>query len=189
MTANGDAPAPGSEPGAAVRLVRFRPEHGPELTTWVQSIEEATRWASLDHLPTLEDLERWHAQPYATPFVLVEGEDAVGYGEVWDDGEEDRAVDEAELARLVVKPAERGRGLGRALTRALADEAWRLGVAEVWLRVVEDNMPARRAYEAAGFVRATPEEEAAFNAGQRRVYAWMRDGLDGGGVKAQPPVR
>jgi [ribosomal protein S18]-alanine N-acetyltransferase len=164
-----------AEADPAPALVPFRPEHGPALTSWVRSVDEASRWASLDHLPTLEDLERWHSQPYATPYVLVSGADVVGYGEVWDDGEEDRKEDEAELARLVIDPARRGRGFGRALTRALADEAWRRGVTEVWLRVVEDNVPARRAYEAAGFVRATPAEEEAFNAGQRRAYVWMRD--------------
>jgi ribosomal protein S18 acetylase RimI-like enzyme len=172
--AKDEAPASRSR----LTLVPFRPEHVPALTSWVRSVDEATRWASLDHLPTLEDLERWHSQPYATPYVLVCGDDVVGYGEVWDDGEEDREEDEAELARLVVAPAHRGRGLGRALTRALADEAWRRGVAEVWLRVVEDNLPARRAYEAAGFVRASPEEEEAFNAGQPRQYLWMRDARD-----------
>jgi ribosomal protein S18 acetylase RimI-like enzyme len=95
----------------------------------------------------------------------------VGYGEVWVDREED----EAELARLVIAPALRGQGLGRALTRALADEAHRRGFADVWLRVVPDNAPARRAYLMAGFERATAEEEAAFNTGQRRTYVWMRD--------------
>lgn len=164
-----------AERDPAPALVPFRPEHGPALMTWVRSVDEAARWASLDHLPTLQDLERWHGQPYATPYVLVSGGDAVGYGEVWDDSEEDRDEGEAELARLVIDPARRGRGLGRALTRALADEAWRRGFAEVWLRVVEDNLAARRAYEAAGFVRATPAEEDGFNAGQRRVYVWMRD--------------
>ena len=103
--------------------------------------------------------------------MLLDGAAVVGYGELWEDREED----EAELARLVIEPAHRGRGLGRALTRALADEGRRRGFAEVWLRVVEENLPARRAYEAAGFVRATPEQEAAFNTGQRRAYAWMRD--------------
>jgi ribosomal protein S18 acetylase RimI-like enzyme len=171
MTPRGGPPL--SEP--APTLAPFRAEHGPELTRWVRSVDEASRWASLDHLPTLDDLARWHAQPYATPYALLRGPSVVGYGEVWDDGEEDRGEDEAELARLVIHPEHRGRGLGRALTRLLADEAWRRGVAEVWLRVVADNTPARRAYEAAGFVRATPEEEAAFNAGQRRAYVWMRD--------------
>ena len=58
--------------------------------------------------------------------------------------------------------------MGARSTRALADEAHRRGFAEVWLRVVPENAAALRAYEAAGFPRATPEEEAAFNVGQRR---------------------
>lgn len=102
---------------------------------------------------------------------MLDGGRLVGYGELW----EDRDLDEAELARLVIAPAVRGVGHGRALTRALADEAHRRGFAEVWLRVVPENDAARRAYEAAGFARATAEEEAEFNAGQPRSYVWMRD--------------
>jgi ribosomal protein S18 acetylase RimI-like enzyme len=126
---------------------------------------------------TLDDLHRWHAGPDVVPFVFVEtdgtgGERLVGYGELW----EDRELDEAELARLVVDPVQRGRGHGRALTRALAVEARRRGFEEVWLRVVPENAAAIRAYAAAGFVRTTPEDEAEFNAGQPRVYVWMRAG-------------
>ncbi len=95
----------------------------------------------------------------------------VGYGELW----EDRELDEAELARLVIAPTLRGEGHGRALTRALADEAHRRGFAEVWLRVVPENAAARRAYVAAGFARATADQEDEFNAGQPRTYVWMRD--------------
>ena len=135
------------------------------------SADEAAAWADTDRLPTLEDLARWHAEPDVYPFVWHEGEAVVGYGEVWEDREED----EAELARLIVAPGLRGRGRGRGLTRALAGEAHRRGFQAVWLRVVPDNAAARRAYEAAGFVRATPEQEAAFNVGQPRAYVWMRD--------------
>jgi ribosomal protein S18 acetylase RimI-like enzyme len=98
------------------------------------------------------------------------GERVLGYGELW----EDRALDEAELARLVIAPDERGRGQGRAMTKALAGEAKRRGFAEVWLRVRPENTPARRAYEASGFRRATSDEEAEFNAGQPHDYVWMR---------------
>ena len=107
------------------------------------------------------------------PFAFAEGGRLIGYGELW----EDRDLDEAELARLVIGPAFRGKGHGRALTRALADEAHRRSFAEVWLRVVPENAAARRAYEAAGFARATAEQEADFNTGQPRIYVWMRDSL------------
>jgi ribosomal protein S18 acetylase RimI-like enzyme len=105
------------------------------------------------------------------PFAFVEGSELVGYGELW----EDRDLDEAELARLIVAPALRGRGHGRALTRALADEAHRRGFADVWLRVVPENDAARRGYEAAGFARAAADQEAELNVGQPRTYVWMRD--------------
>jgi ribosomal protein S18 acetylase RimI-like enzyme len=78
-----------------------------------------------------------------------------------------------------VSPAHRNLGHGRALTRALAQEAHRRGFDAVWLRVVPQNAAARRAYDAAGFERATPEQEASFNIGQRRAYVWMRDRLGG----------
>jgi ribosomal protein S18 acetylase RimI-like enzyme len=110
------------------------------------------------------------------PFVWFEGDAPIGYAEIWEDREED----EAELARIVIAPAARGRGEGRRLTRALADEARRRGFAEVWLRVVPDNVAAIRAYGAAGFTRATAEQELEFNVGQPKVYVWMRD-------SAEPP--
>ena len=122
-------------------------------------------------MPQLADLERWHEQPDVVPFSFLDGGRLVGYGELW----EDRELDEAELARLVVAPTFRGKGHGRALTRALADEGHRRGFTEVWLRVVPENAAARRAYEVAGFARATADQQAAFNIGQRRTYVWMRD--------------
>jgi len=76
--------------------------------------------AALDHLPTLADLARWHAEPDVVPFALeLDDGEVVGYGELWEDREED----EAELARLVVDPARRGRGHGRALG-SNARNAW-----------------------------------------------------------------
>jgi ribosomal-protein-alanine N-acetyltransferase len=138
---------------------------------WLRSVDDASAWAALDRLPELADLERWHAEPDVVPFSYLVVGRLVGYGELWEDREEG----EAELARLVVAPDERGHGHGRGLARALAEEAHRRGFEAVWLRVVPDNAAARRAYDAAGFTRATPEQEAAFNTGQPRRYVWMRD--------------
>jgi ribosomal protein S18 acetylase RimI-like enzyme len=94
----------------------------------------------------------------------------LAYGEIWEDPDED----EAELARLIVDPAQRGRGIGHALATALLAEARRLGGVDVCLRVVPDNEPALRAYAAAGFARATADEDEAFNPGQPAAYVWMR---------------
>ena len=64
--------------------------------------------------------------------------------------------------------------------RLLTAEARRRSFGEVWLRVVPENAAARRSYAAAGFVRASSDEEATFNAGQPRAYVWMRHHSNGG---------
>ena len=57
-----------------------------------------------------------------------------------------------ELARILVDPALRRRGIGRRLTALLGERARAAGFVDVWLRVVPDNEPALAAYRAAGFV-------------------------------------
>jgi ribosomal protein S18 acetylase RimI-like enzyme len=154
-----------------LRLEPFREAHASVVLGWVESSEEADRWASAGARvlePAL--LVEWHADPQVRPYVCLDGDEPVGYGEVW----EDREAGEAELARVLVDPARRGRGIGRELTLLLAGRAREAGFAELWLRVVPDNEPALAAYRAAGFERTSPEEEASFNVGQPRAYVWMR---------------
>jgi [ribosomal protein S18]-alanine N-acetyltransferase len=139
---------------------------------WIRSRDELEAWASRSDFPPRPDLLReWHRDPDVHPYLLFEGDLLGGYGEVW----EDRDEDEAELARIVVAPSERGRGLGRALVRLLAAEAAALGFSDVWMRVVPWNAAALASYAAAGFVRASAEEEERFNRGQPHVYVWLRN--------------
>jgi GNAT superfamily N-acetyltransferase len=56
---------------------------------------------------------------------------------------------------IAVLPAQRGRGIARALLRAIADEARSLGCCKLTLEVREDNPAARALYRAAGFAAAT----------------------------------
>ena len=60
-----------------------------------------------------------------------------------------RAGSEAEVHTLAVAPAHQGRGIGRALLRALLDHA--VG-ATVFLEVRTDNEPAIALYRSEGFV-------------------------------------
>jgi ribosomal protein S18 acetylase RimI-like enzyme len=139
----------------------------------VTSAEEARLWAGIAEWPVSSDtLANWHVAADVLPFLLALDDDAtpVAYGEVWLDAEED----EAELARLLVDPAVRGRGHGRRLVALLTVEARRLGFAEVWLRVRPENAPAIACYRGAGFIRASAADEAAFNIGQPCEYLWMR---------------
>lgn len=113
---------------------------------------------------------RWHADPDVHPFVLCADGELHGYGEVWTD----EAEGEAELARIVVAPDVRGRGLGRRLVRLPVARAEALGFDEIWLRVIPSNEAAIACYRGAGFVRAAPGVEASFNVGQPHEYVWMR---------------
>jgi ribosomal protein S18 acetylase RimI-like enzyme len=155
----------------ASSLRPFDPALGATVLGWVISDDEARRWASLDARPNSTDVfARWHAEPDVRPYLLELRGSPVGYGEIWEDADEN----EAELARLIVDSGRRGQGFGRRLVHELLAEARRLGWADVWLRVEPDNQPALRCYAGAGFARATPAEEAAFNVGQPAAFVWMR---------------
>jgi len=154
-----------------LELAPFLAEHGQLVLSWLGSPAEARRWASLDAVPDDTGVfKRWHAQPWVHPHVAVADGTVVGYGEVWTDEEED----EAELARLIVDPVLRGRGIGRRLTDLLSEQAAALGFDQIWLRVAPDNEAAIACYRSAGFVRATSGQEHEFNAGQPQAYVWMR---------------
>ncbi len=61
--------------------------------------------------------------------------------------------DEFELRMLAVSPLERGRGIGRALTRHALDEAVERGASRIVLSTLESMHAAHRLYEAMGFRR------------------------------------
>ncbi|MDX1499762.1 MAG: GNAT family N-acetyltransferase [Woeseiaceae bacterium] len=84
-------------------------------------------------------------------FSLVAADDeAAGFGQLYE------RFDRINLARLVVEPGRRGRGLGRRLVRCLLDEGRaRFPCAEYSLFVYRDNATALACYEALGF-RVSP---------------------------------
>ena len=121
-------------------------------------------------MPAAEVLEWWEPD-YVRPWLMLDAAgDPVAYGELWVDDQED----EVELARLIVAPELRGRGLGKRLTQALLSKAAETGMATTMLRTVPDNAVAIGCYLACGFAPLGPEESAAWNAGQRREWYWMR---------------
>ncbi|MEU0412658.1 GNAT family N-acetyltransferase [Streptomyces griseorubiginosus] len=56
-----------------------------------------------------------------------------------------------QIQGFVVSAEARGRGVGRALIRAVTEEARRRGARRLTLRVLGHNTPARRLYESEGF--------------------------------------
>jgi ribosomal-protein-alanine N-acetyltransferase len=61
------------------------------------------------------------------------------------------AADEAEILSVAIDPAWRGRGLSRPLLDLHLRRLAGLGARAVFLEVGEQNIPARRLYEGAGF--------------------------------------
>ena len=64
---------------------------------------------------------------------------------IWSDGRE------CYLAELYVRPAHRGRGIGRALMEAVLAEARARGADRIEIGVDEPDLGARRLYESLGF--------------------------------------
>jgi ribosomal-protein-alanine N-acetyltransferase len=154
----------------------FRDEYAATIVGWVCSAGESSAWASVPFLRLTPDLlTGWHAQPGVVPCVgLLDGR-VCAYGQIW----EDHADDEAEVARVIVAPGERGRGVGRAFVVLLAAEASRRGFRSVVARVVRGERAGFACYRAAGFVRLALAEEASLNLDQDRDYVWLRLGPDG----------
>jgi ribosomal protein S18 acetylase RimI-like enzyme len=159
--------------------------HQAASETVIEPASDEEREVETMRRPTAEDVDTiaaWHPiardevlgwwQPaYVRPWVMVDEAGAlVAYGELWVDDEED----EVELARLIVAPELRGRGLGKRLTIVLTAMARETGLKTTMLRVEPDNEVAIRCYRACGFEPLDPEEAAVWNEGQRREWYWMR---------------
>ena len=155
-------------------VVPFNASFAPLVAAWATSADELDRWASRrDHPLDPEAFSAWNEDPDVGAWMVLDDGELAAYGEVWRDPIEQ----EAELARLIVDPARRGRGLGVALVRELsasAVSAVSAGFDDVWVRVVPDNPAAIACYRRAGFVRTSSANEHGFNEGQARPYVWMR---------------
>ena len=154
----------------ATQLVEFTSPHAAEVASWAATAGEALSWCSSEHHPVpVEVVASWADEPDCAAYLLVEGSTPVAYGELWVDLDEA----EVELARLIVAPQHRQRGLGAALTRALLTRA-RDHATDVFLRVRPENAAAYRLYRRLGFRRVPPELEAEWNGRQPVAYFWMQ---------------
>ncbi len=77
--------------------------------------------------------------------------------------------DEAELPKIAVLPAYRGKGLGQALLTALIEAAKNLGAEKIFLEVRASDVPARKLYERNGFIALRVRS---------RYYADGEDGIE-----------
>ena len=156
----------------STRLVMPQEAHAAMVAGWSRSAEEARRWCSVAEDPFPVDRVRgWWAEADVQPWLLVTEPDArpVGYGELWLDEEED----EVELARLIVDPAQRRQGWGRALVAQLVAAAQATGLSGCLLRVVPDNVAATGLYRSTGFAEVDADRAAEWNQGQPAGYRWF----------------
>lgn len=156
-------------------LRRFQELDAREVARWPTSIEEVRLWAGGAGGWPLDAsvLRRWHAGPDVEPYVLSDEGKLTGYGELW----KDEAEQEVELARIIVSPADRGRGVGRRLVLLLLEQVSLTGLPDAFVRVVPENGVALACYRGAGFSSVSETEREEFNRGQPVDYLWMHYSL------------
>jgi [ribosomal protein S18]-alanine N-acetyltransferase len=81
------------------------------------------------------------------------------------------AADEAEILSIAIAPGHRGRGLSRQLLLTHLGHLAGRGVRTVFLEVEENNQPARRLYDRAGFAVAGRRERYYREAGGAQLNA------------------
>lgn len=92
----------------------------------------------------------------AEVWVALDGDDPVGTVTLCPPGSPYREIgrdDEGEFRMLAVDPEARGRGVARALTELVLDDARRRGQAAVVLSTTPTMTAAHRLYESMGFIR------------------------------------
>lgn len=109
-----------------------------DLRAFMQATDALAAWVAL-----LDDEVVGHVALHRSslPVVMARAAEVIGHARL------------AVVARLLVAPASRGAGVGRALLDRAADDARARGLHPI-LDVVADFAPARSLYESAGWVDA-----------------------------------
>jgi RimJ/RimL family protein N-acetyltransferase len=151
-------------------LHAFEPIFAEALLTWVGSFQETFFWSARKQFPLDPHVfEQWHLDPDIHPYLLVQDEEAIAYGEIslqTDTGE-------AELMRLLVHPEWRGQGVAGRLIRALLKLLEPDSVKEVLARINPQSEASRRCLEKAGFVRLALERENELNQWDSQPFEWF----------------
>lgn len=138
-----------------VRVEPLRERDYERIVEWVGSPAMLTQWGGAAFsYPLTEECLREHYADGGTErrgFRAVEGGRTVGMAEL---DRIDPGRHSAALARVLVDPAERGRGVGADMVGGVLDVAFDdLGLHRVSLSVFDFNEPALACYESVGFVQ------------------------------------
>lgn len=133
-------------------MIRIRPYKDSDETailSWGADEETFYNWTAgvLGEYPI--DSAKFHKTAENMRFTALDETEPAGFFIVRNPN---HTLEELRFGFVIVDPAKRGRGIGKAMLQQGLDYAFRLYRAErVTLGVFEDNAPARRCYRAAGF--------------------------------------
>ena len=151
-----------------LKRIPYDAAYAPDLVAWPRDARELDMLTSQHGGRLTEEMLReWSEEEGGSTFVFLEDGRACAYAELWEE------EGEAEIARIIVAPESRRRGVARAVVASLVEEAHARGFDRIWMRVVPENQAAIDCYAGAGFVRTSAEREAEFNEGQPHRYVWM----------------
>ncbi len=100
-------------------------------------------------------------------FVLEEDEKVLAYAGFW------LVAAEAQIMRVAVCPAERGRGYGAAIMNAVINRAWELGAEAMTLEVRTSNLTARKLYRSCGFATMGVRLGYYADNGESAIIMWL----------------
>ncbi|MEM8863735.1 MAG: GNAT family N-acetyltransferase, partial [Chloroflexota bacterium] len=127
----------------------------PTIISWVPDLATAQLWGGpmMVYPLTADELKNIIKPEEVDTFVMVdEDETVVGTAQFYftESGR-------FHLARIMVKPDERGKGYGRTLVNLLMAQTWAVPNKYFTLNVNHGNDRARALYESLGFAIAEPE--------------------------------
>lgn len=141
-------------------MIRIRPFQDPDaaaILSWCRDEETFYHWTAgvLGDYPLTE--EGFRKTGELMRFTALEDREIAGFFTARNPG---GTLEELRFGFVIVDPARRGRGVGRAMLQLGLDFAFRIYRAErVTLGVFENNLPAYRCYTSLGF-RETGAREA-----------------------------
>ncbi len=101
-------------------------------------------------------------------FVFEQDEQVLGYCNLR------LLAGEGEIERICVRPDSRRLGVGRMLMNEMINSAWWHGATGITLEVRESNDPARRLYEAFGFIEEGVRQNYYDDPVENAIIMWKR---------------
>ncbi|MEC8916994.1 MAG: GNAT family N-acetyltransferase [Pseudomonadota bacterium] len=158
--------------------MHWRPALPTDLTPiaeWVESSKALERWAGPGLSWPTDGPTLWREIDGGglPSFCLVAEREPVAFGQLVIKGER-----RYHLARIIVSPAHRRRGLGESLCRRLLAEARQRHAEHVTLNVFTDNQPAIDLYHRLGFVEQGAVDTRGIQPMQLRQFVTDVDNTD-----------